>query len=86
MIDTIILILLGLIILVVLWRLVKSVMNLVINSIMGIILLLAVNFLHLFGFLGKTDIPINIISIIVCALAGIPGAILLVILHIAGLY
>ncbi len=86
MIDTIILIVLGLIILVALWHLVKNVMNLVINSIMGLILLIAVNYLHLLGFLGKTDVPVNVISVIVCALAGIPGAILLILLHIVGLY
>lgn len=86
MIDTIILIVLGLIILVALWHLVKNVMNLVINSIMGLILLIAVNYLHLLVFLGKTDVPVNIITVIVCALAGIPGAILLILLHIVGLY
>ncbi len=86
MIGSIILIVLGLIILIGLWYLVKSAVNLVINSIMGLVLLLAVNYLHLLVFLGKTDVPVNFISVIVCALAGIPGAILLIILHIAGLF
>jgi hypothetical protein len=86
MIGTIILIVLGVIILIALWHMVKNVMNLVINSVMGLILLIVINYLHLFAFLGKTDIPINIISVIVCALTGIPGAILLALLHIAGLY
>ncbi len=85
MISTIILIVLGLIILVALWYLVKKAMHLVINSILGLILLIVINQVHLFGMFGKPDIQINAISVIVCALAGIPGAILLVILHYAGM-
>jgi inhibitor of the pro-sigma K processing machinery len=60
--------------------------HLVINSIFGLVILYLVNFLHLFSLLSLDPVPINLISIIVCALAGIPGAILLIILHIIGLY
>lgn len=86
MMGTIIVIILGIVILAALWYLVKNVMHLVINSIMGILLLFIINLVNVFGMMGKTNIPIDIISLIVCALAGIPGAILLVILHLVGLY
>ncbi len=86
MMGTILFIVLGIIILAALWFLVKNVMKLVINSILGILLLFIVNLLNLFSLLGKPNIPIDLISLLVCALAGIPGAILLIVLHMVGLY
>jgi pro-sigmaK processing inhibitor BofA len=86
MFETILLLIVGLIILMILWRFAKSVTNLIINSIMGLILLFLVNVLQLFSLIGKPNIPIDVISVIVCALAGIPGAILMIILHLLGLY
>lgn len=86
MIGTIIVIVLGIIILIALWYLVKNVMHLVFNSILGLLLLFIINFINLFELIGKPNIQIDLISLVVCALAGIPGAILLVILHIVGIY
>lgn len=85
MIVTIILLIVGLLILFALWHLIKNVTQLVINSILGILILFLANFVHLFGIIGKPDITIDVVSLIVCALAGIPGAILLILLHIVGL-
>jgi hypothetical protein len=85
MLSSIILIIICLVILYVLWHLIKNVTQLVINSIFGILILFLANYIHLFGIIGKSDIPITWVSLIVCAIAGIPGAILLIILHIAGL-
>ncbi|MGZ4869470.1 MAG: pro-sigmaK processing inhibitor BofA family protein [Halobacteriota archaeon] len=50
---------------------------LVVNSILGIIVLALANFLGL-------GVPINLITIIVCALAGIPGALLVILLFVLG--
>lgn len=86
MIGTIIVIFLGIIILAALWYLVKNVMHLVINSILGILMLFVINLLNLFAIIDRPNIPIDLISLIVCALAGIPGAFLLVVLHIVGIY
>ena len=85
MITTIILIIVGLLILFALWHIIKSITQLAINSILGILLLFMANFLHIFSIVGKPDMPITWISLIVCALAGIPGAILLMVLYIVGL-
>lgn len=86
MIGTIILLILGFVLLLILWRYMKNVLHLVINSIFGLIILYLVNVLHLLPLIGVSDVPINLISIIVCALAGIPGAILMILLHIIGIF
>jgi hypothetical protein len=86
MISTLIVLFLGIIILAALWFLIKNVMHLVINSILGIALLFIVNQINLFAIIGKSGVQIDLLSLIVCALAGIPGAILLMLLHLAGLF
>jgi pro-sigmaK processing inhibitor BofA len=50
---------------------------LVVNSILGIIVLVIANiFLANFGLV----VPLNLITILICALAGIPGAVLVILL------
>ncbi|NLV28289.1 MAG: hypothetical protein GXY48_14210 [Methanomicrobiales archaeon] len=85
MIYTIFLIVICLIVLLVLWHVLKNVVKLVINSIIGLLLLGIVKYLNIFPTLGFPQIEIGWISVIVCAIAGIPGAILLMILHVFGL-
>jgi inhibitor of the pro-sigma K processing machinery len=64
---------------------VKSVGQLVINAIIGLVTLFIVNFFHLMQYAGKPDIGFDWITIIICALAGLPGAILLIILSLVGI-
>jgi inhibitor of the pro-sigma K processing machinery len=85
MIGTVILMVVGIIILIGLWYIIKNILQLVLNSILGLILLFCINYFHLFQILGKPDLEINLITVLVCALAGIPGAVLLVLLHLVGL-
>ena len=85
MIGTLILIVLCLIVLVVLWHLLQNIVKLVINSILGLLLLGVVKVLNIFPLLGLPDIEIGWIAVIVCAIAGFPGAILLMVLHVFGL-
>jgi hypothetical protein len=59
--------------------------RLVINSIVGLLVLLAVNFFHLMAYAGKPDIGVDWITVIICALAGLPGAILVIILALSGI-
>jgi len=54
---------------------------LAINSILGIIVLVIANVI-LVNF-GLT-VPINLVTILVCALAGIPGALLVILLFVLG--
>jgi hypothetical protein len=51
---------------------------LVVNSILGIIVLALADFIGI-------AVPINLFTILVCALAGIPGALLVILLFVLGI-
>lgn len=85
LLGTAILILIIIIFLAVAFFVVKNVMHLVINAIIGLLTLFIVNFFHLMQFAGKPDIGFDWITIIICALAGLPGAILLIVLSLVGI-
>ncbi|MGA2885072.1 MAG: pro-sigmaK processing inhibitor BofA family protein [Halobacteriota archaeon] len=55
----------------------STIRYLVVNSIFGLIILALAKFLGL-------PVPINLITVIICALAGIPGAILVILLYLLG--
>lgn len=57
----------------------KTASHLIVNTILGLILLVAGNFIFNLG-IGYT-IPV----VLVCALGGIPGAILVILLHSLGI-
>lgn len=63
---------------------VKNVVKLIINGILGLIVLAIVNYLHVMSWVGKPDISINWITVLICALGGVPGALLLIILSLLG--
>ena len=62
-----------------LFHLLKNIFHLVVNSIFAFLLLFAIN--AIFGF----GISINIFSILIVVLAGLPGFILVLLLHLLGL-
>lgn len=70
-------------ILIVLWYFLKNLTTLIVNSILGIILLVLTS--HL-GILGMSGFTITWGSVLICALGGLPGAILLIVLNIAGIH
>ena len=55
----------------------RTIRYLVVNSIFGLIVLALAKF---FGL----AVPINLITVIICALAGIPGALLVLLLFVLG--
>jgi inhibitor of the pro-sigma K processing machinery len=63
----------------VLWKLLKVIWYLLANSIMGIIVFWVLN-----AFFGL-GIPINILSIAIVAIAGIPGVLIVLLIHFLGL-
>jgi hypothetical protein len=63
---------------------VKNIAHLVINGILGLLALFILNYFHLMSYAGKPDIAISWVTVLICALGGIPGAFLLVILHLLG--
>lgn len=64
---------------------VKNAVHLIINAIIGLITLFIVNFFHMMHYAGKPDIGYGMITILICALAGLPGAILVIILALLGI-
>ena len=82
MIETILTLGIAVVIAVALWYFLKNVTKLVINSVVGIVLLLIFNF---FDILGMGDIPISLASVLICALGGIPGFVILLILNAVGI-
>ena len=63
----------------VLWKILQDARQLAVNSIIGIIVFWLLN--QFFGL----GIPINWLSILVVALAGIPGVVLVLLIHFLGL-
>jgi hypothetical protein len=64
---------------------VKNFTELAVNAIIGLITLFIVNIFHLMQLAGKPDIGFDWITLIICALAGFPGAILLIVLGLVGI-
>ncbi|MDD1657866.1 MAG: pro-sigmaK processing inhibitor BofA family protein [Methanomicrobiales archaeon] len=64
---------------------VKNVVHLIINAIIGLVTLFIVNFFHLMQYAGKPDIGYDVITILICAIAGLPGAILVIVLALLGI-
>jgi hypothetical protein len=57
----------------------KTVTHLLINAVLGLIIFFIANWLfHL-------NIPYSILTLLVCAFGGIPGAIVVILLHLSGI-
>ncbi|NLA38484.1 MAG: sigmaK-factor processing regulatory BofA [Methanomicrobiales archaeon] len=69
----------------ILYKMVKSVTGLIINAVVGVILLWVINFLNLMSIAGRPDIPINLITVLICAIGGIFGVLITVVLHLLGI-
>ena len=64
---------------------IKNLGHLIINSIVGLLTLFLVNYFHLMQYAGKPDLEIGWITFIICALAGLPGAVLVIVLALFGI-
>ena len=71
--------LVAVVIIYVLWKILEDAAQLAVNSIIGIIVFWLLN--QFFGL----GIPINWLTILIVALAGIPGVILVLLMHFLGL-
>jgi inhibitor of the pro-sigma K processing machinery len=85
LLGIVILVLVIIIFLAIAYYVVKNVTQLVINAIIGLITLFLVNFFHLMHLVGRPDIGFNWITVLICALAGFPGALLLIVLSLVGI-
>jgi len=75
----------GIIISVALFFLIKDITKLIINSILGLLILFFANLFNIMGSLGRTDIPYSLVNVLLCILGGIPGALIVIVLHLLGI-
>jgi inhibitor of the pro-sigma K processing machinery len=64
---------------------VKKFAVLVVNAILGLILLFCLNYLSVMQWIGQSDLGYSIPTIIVCAVGGLPGVLILILLKIFGI-
>ncbi|WP_298669820.1 pro-sigmaK processing inhibitor BofA family protein [uncultured Methanofollis sp.] len=84
MLGEIIGIILAVIVAVLLYYFVKSVAALVINAILGIVVLFLIDLFNLMALFGRPDIPIDIITVLISAIGGVIGVVIVVVLHLLG--
>jgi hypothetical protein len=63
---------------------IKKFVSLVINAIVGVIILFLLNVFHVMSIFGFHDLPISLTSVLICAIGGLPGVIIVIILTIIG--
>lgn len=68
-----------LVVLILLGRRPGSLSGLVVNGIVGVVLLFLTNLLF------ATDLPINLLTVIICAIGGVVGWLIILVLHILGI-
>lgn len=84
MLGPIIGILLALLIALLIFFFVRKGIALVINALVGVVILFLINLFNVMALFGRPDIPIDIITVLISALGGIVGVIIVVILHLLG--
>ena len=67
------------------YHLMSKSMTLVTNAVDGLITLGLLNHFDVLSWFGAPDIQINLVTVLICALAGLPGALVLVLLHLFGI-
>jgi len=75
----------GVLIAIVLFFVLKDITKLIVNSILGLLLIFLVNITSFMDLLGRPDIPYSLVNILLCILGGIPGALIVIILHLLGM-
>lgn len=85
MTSVIIAILLVVAIVAVVYFLVKQLSVIIANAVIGLILLVVLNFLHVMQWMGKPDLGYDLATVLICAIGGVPGVCILVLLDILGI-
>ncbi len=84
MTSVIIAILLIIAIVAVVWYLVKELSVVIENAVVGLILLIILNYFHVMEWMGKPDLGYDLATVLICAIGGVPGVCILVLLDILG--
>ncbi|MDD1675036.1 MAG: pro-sigmaK processing inhibitor BofA family protein [Methanomicrobiales archaeon] len=82
--GSIVSIVLAIIVLLILYYVIKKFVALVINAIVGVIVLFLLNVFHVMSLFGAPDLPIDWITVLVSAIGGLVGVVIVVVLHLAG--
>jgi inhibitor of the pro-sigma K processing machinery len=83
--DVLVAILLIVAIIAVVYYLVKQFTVLLVNAILGIVVLFLLNFLHILQWMGKPDLGYSLATLLICAVGGLPGVCILILLNILGI-
>jgi inhibitor of the pro-sigma K processing machinery len=83
--DVLVTLLLVVAIIAIVYFLVKKFSVLVINAVSGLIALFILNFFHVMQWMDKPDLGYSIATIIICAVGGLPGICVLMLLDILGI-
>jgi hypothetical protein len=84
LLGSVVLILFAIVVAVVIYYVLKQFVALVINAIVGVIVLFLLNVFHVMSLFGASDIPIDWITVLVSAIGGLVGVVIVIILHLAG--
>lgn len=84
MTSVIVAILLVVAIVAVVWYLVKKFSVVIENAVAGLILLVVINYFHIMQWMGKPDLGYDLATVLICAIGGVPGICILVLLDILG--
>jgi inhibitor of the pro-sigma K processing machinery len=85
MTSAIIAILLVVAIVAVVYYLVKEFSVLIENAIAGLIILVVMNYFHVMQWMGKPDLGYDLATVLICAVGGVPGVCILILLDILGI-
>jgi hypothetical protein len=85
MTSVIIAILLVVAIVAVVWYLVKELSVVIENAVVGLILLIILNYFHVMEWMGKPDLGYDLATVLICAIGGVPGVCILILLDILGI-
>jgi hypothetical protein len=84
MIGPILGIILAVIAAIIIYFLIKKFVSLVINAIVGVIVLFLLDVFNVMSLFGAPNLHIDWITVLICAIGGLPGVIIVVLLTIAG--
>ena len=83
--DMLVAVILVIVIIAIIWYLMKKISVLIINAILGLICLFIINSLHVMEWIGKPDLGYSLATIVICAVGGLPGVLILILLNILGI-
>lgn len=85
MTDILVALILIIVIIAIVWYLVKKIAILAVNAVLGLITLFVINSLQVMQWMGKPDLGYDLATLLICAVGGLPGVLILMLLGILGI-